>query len=764
MAHGYTRYSNPYTNTGGLSAYVAGKIGAAAKMARDERKSRDEEVKSLQEKGELSDEEQQRLDFLTEQQGGRKGSFFGKALVREFGGDRARRLQGTFSKNPEASKDPALTKEQRFAAVLDRAKPADDPVQPETPFQPTIPGLETAMGEQETPNVLEKAFDKIAKSYDAIADRVSSLASEEKQSVSNDNSNNKFLSNITSGLQSLKEYFKRDNDLKDNENDIESQQLELALDRQDDAEMTAKQASMEMGSDLSGQTSVAGEPGSDEGGGRAGGGMGGMLMKFGGNLLKLIGKGRGGGAKAGAIRPQARAYNAPVGPQPMNSPSPWAAAGPGEMGNAAGFVPRMPAGVTPMSKGGVIPKLAPGGIVDNPTVTNLNPGDAVVPLNRNNALSKTLNSATEGSSGKDITDPMSKVMQLPSQVGGGLMLSLLADVMKKLGGIGSMLKPVLAPLAGPLAGAFGLPPTIINAMFGGAAQAATFDPSKYFDGESESETGGKDGTTPSTTPPGMGGADLGASMREGETIQAQDPNGPGGFIQGGSGKGSEGGQNTTGGYATHYHLTPPSNDANGWAQSRSVAFTSAKMMLARGSKIHFGNVKRDAHPGISDAELQSLIAAEQQAHTKPGRTQGGIDMQESQNGNMRLKFPLKVTNVTNDISGGSGRTARIIGTNVRLAHGAAGSANSVESAAMPQVANQPPVALPGADPNRLGAANPLLTPAPPAAPVPQVSGALGAIIRQNQAAAQRQRSDLSSTLQYSVYNPSGINSLYQFSY
>jgi len=42
---------------------------------------------------------------------------------------------------------------------------------------------------------------------------------------------------------------------------------------------------------------------------------------------------------------------------------------------------------------------------------------------------------------------------------------------------------------------------------------------------------------------------------------------------------------------------------------------------------------------------------------------------------------------------------------VLLAH-----ANSVESAAMPQVANQPPVGLPGADPRQPSPANPLLTP------------------------------------------------------
>jgi len=763
MAHGYASYSNPYKEGTGLSGYIAGKIGSAAKMARDERQARDEEVKALQEKEELTDEEQERLDFLTEQQGGRKGSFFFKSMMSEFGGDRARRLKGTFSKDPSAANDPALTKEERFSALLDKDKPTEAPVDPDTPYQPTIPGLESATGEEKTPNILERAFDKVAKSYDSIADRVSALASEEKQSVSSDSYNNRFLSNITASLQAIKEYFSKDNDLKEEENDIEQGQLELALDRQENAKMSEKADAMSATEDLSGVSAVEGEPGSKVA-------EGGPLSMV-GNLLKNIKGLLGGKGRAGKTQ-----YSNPIGPQPMNSPTPWAAKGPGDAGGMfgqGGFTPRMPAApIKPMSEGGIIPgkkptKLAGGGIVDNPTVTKLNPGDSVVPLNRNNGMGKMFKAAGQGSAGKDITDPMAKVMQLPTQVGGGLLLGLLSDVMKKvmsgLGPIGDMIKPIINPLAAPLAGAFGLPATIVSAMFGGSAQAATFDPSKYFDGESESKTGG-DGTGPSTTPPaGGGGADLGASMRAGETIQAQDPNGPGGFIQGGSGKGSEGGQNTNQGYATHYHLTPPSNDAAGWAQSRAVAFTSAKMMLARGSKIHFGNVVRDVTPGISDAELQSIIAAEQQAHTKPGRTQGGIDMQESQNGNMRLKFPLKVTNVTNDISGGAGRTARIIGTNVRLAHGAAGSANSVESAAMPIATNQPPVALPGSDP-RAAAANPLLTPQATPPGTPPQNPFVTLMLQQAAANQAKTKTDLSSNPMFSVNNPSGVSSLYQWSY
>jgi len=60
MAHGFLRATSPYSDKESLSGYIASKIGNAAKMAAAERKSRDEEIKSLQEKQSLTDEEQER--------------------------------------------------------------------------------------------------------------------------------------------------------------------------------------------------------------------------------------------------------------------------------------------------------------------------------------------------------------------------------------------------------------------------------------------------------------------------------------------------------------------------------------------------------------------------------------------------------------------------------------------------------------------------------------------------------------------------------
>lgn len=747
MAHGFASYSKP--NYGNLSGYIAGKIKTAAGMAAEERKSRDEEIKSLQEKKELTDEEQERLNFLTDQQGGRKGSFFGKALAAEFGGDRARRIKGTFSKDPSRENDPALSKEERFSAILDKpGTTAEDPVKPETPYtQLSLPGMEPKGGGVDMKESLSRIFSTIAKSYDTIADRVSAVGSAEKENVTKSDKRNTFLASISSGLASLKDYFNNDTKLKEKEHDTEVQQLEFAFERQQDAESAAAESSIESGQDLSStvgyQDPYAKKDEEDKGG----------ILGSIGNFLKNFMPGKDKASPAspspiseGPIPPQKMSEGGVIPPKKMSE---------GGLVTAPKKAEKKPANnIKKLSHGGIVPspkpkkektKLAEGGLYDNPTVTNLNPGDAVVPLNRNNGMGKMFQSAGSSAS-RVMADPLAKVMELPSQVGGGMMMGLLSQGMEKLGGIANFFKPAIMKIATPLAQMFGLPATIISSFFGGPAAAATtgMDPSKYLTGKEES-TGPGGGGAPPSPPPGGGGADLGASMRAGETIQAQGENESGGFIQGGSGLGSEGGQNTSGGYATHYHLSPPSNDAGGWAQARAVAFTSAKMMLSRGSSVYFGNIKQFAVKG-DDAKLQQQIAAEQQAHTQPGRTQGGIDMQESQNGNMKLKFPLKVTNVTNDINSGSGRTARIIGTNVRLAHGGAGSANSLEST----VAQGAPPTAPGTPPARPGA--------PPAAAAPAVSALTLPAARsqpQQQAAAP-----MGLSQSFGLNNPTGISNLY----
>jgi hypothetical protein len=173
--------------------------------------------------------------------------------------------------------------------------------------------------------------------------------------------------------------------------------------------------------------------------------------------------------------------------------------------------------------------------------------------------------------------------------------------------------------------------------------------------------------------------------------------GAGGFLQGASGDGKE----DQGRYGVHFHLSPPNMTEDGYKKARDVAFAAVKAMLARGSRIHFGNIKEDLLAGASDSQIKSMILREQKAHSKKGRTQGGIDLQEI-NPNVgptiaglpgsKIAFPLAVGKVSSLSSGsGYGREAEVLGSGgVTLAHGAAGSTASNVSGASPraQLASQ----------------------------------------------------------------------------
>ena len=164
--------------------------------------------------------------------------------------------------------------------------------------------------------------------------------------------------------------------------------------------------------------------------------------------------------------------------------------------------------------------------------------------------------------------------------------------------------------------------------------------------------------------------------------------GAGGFIQGGSGSGGD----AT--YATHFHIDTKNANPNAaqLANIREVSFQAVKAMFARGSWVHFGNIKKNVYSNVSDSELKSLIAAEQRAHD--ARSSAGVDIQEhnpktkqtfpSQPGSA-TKFPFAVGEVY--YRGGYGREAEIIGTGgITVSHGAAGSKASQVS---PQLAKVP---------------------------------------------------------------------------
>jgi len=468
MAHGFNSYQQP--TYGNLSSYIGGKVKDSFAMAADERRARDEEVKTLQAKEERTEEETERLNFLTKQQGRKKGSFFGKALSAQFGGDKLRRTQGYFKKNPDDTQDPSLTKEQRFSALLNRAEIPDAPLPPPPDdLDPMDYGDGNAQAPVPQQSLLDKLLSHIKSSYERIGAKVSALQSAESKTSAVKEKDNTTLAKITSTLDSIKQYFNKDNQLKIEENNIEKQKLSIERDGLDDAKAARAEANLEKGEDLSTFGDV--EPAKE------GKSIFKTLTDGVGNLFKMFGK-----KKSKGVMPQSKAYSNPIGPQPMNSSTPWAAKGAGDRGGMfgnMGFTPRLPA-----------TKLSEGGIVDNPTITKLNPGDSVIPLNRNNALAQSFKAAGPVV-GADIAQPMAEIIQLPTKVGGGLLVGLMSKVTEKLGGLSTILKPAIERVAQPIVKMFGLPATVVSAMFGGAPAAAAtmdldFDLSKFFDPKSES--------------------------------------------------------------------------------------------------------------------------------------------------------------------------------------------------------------------------------------------------------------------------------------
>ena len=469
MAHGFVSYSQPKYGLD-LGAMVAGKIKDSFGMAAEERRLRDEEIAKLQGKEERTAEDDKRLEELLDQKKSRtegrkrdriKNSFFTKAMMSQFGGDRARRLQGTLSSSPRGSQDPSLTKEQRYSALLDEsmAAPGEAPAAPDD-IDPMDYGDANAQAPTPRQSGLEKALGRVSEALSIISSKVSSLKQEEAKSKTATESR---LAKFNSVFESIKNYFDRDNDLKKTENTIEQQKIENFRDAQADAKVAREQSAIKEGEDLSTFEDMEERP---EGKGK--GLLGGIMDGVKGLFKNFMG-GKKGAAKG------VTGYSKPIGPQPMNSGTPWARMGAGDRGGMFGqgqFTPRLSSA-----------KLSEGGIITKPTTGTLEPGSSVIPLNRNNAVADTFQAAKETAGDASIADPMAQVMQLPSKVGGGLLIGLLSKAMSSLGGIASMLKPVIQPVLNTLVPAFGLPATVAAAIFGGGpAQAATgdFDLDSFF--------------------------------------------------------------------------------------------------------------------------------------------------------------------------------------------------------------------------------------------------------------------------------------------
>jgi hypothetical protein len=153
-------------------------------------------------------------------------------------------------------------------------------------------------------------------------------------------------------------------------------------------------------------------------------------------------------------------------------------------GIAGKFINKGKGGATPsptkMSKGGIAvgpKKLANGGfqpgIYNKPTVGNLAPGQAVIPMNRN--IGKKVLGGSTGEDVKKKHQPLATSMEQPIKAIGSTIVALAGDVIRSLGALAGFFAPYITPLIGSLGKVLGVPMSMIESLLGGPAYAATTD-------------------------------------------------------------------------------------------------------------------------------------------------------------------------------------------------------------------------------------------------------------------------------------------------
>lgn len=132
-----------------------------------------------------------------------------------------------------------------------------------------------------------------------------------------------------------------------------------------------------------------------------------------------------------------------------------------------------------MSKGGIAlgpKKLAKGGfqpgLYTKPTVGNLAPGQAVIPMNRN------IGKKMLGGGSNDVKkkhQPLADVMQQPIKAIGGAIIAMAGNVIRSMGALAGFFTPYITPLIKSLGRILGVPVSLIETLLGGPAYAATLD-------------------------------------------------------------------------------------------------------------------------------------------------------------------------------------------------------------------------------------------------------------------------------------------------
>lgn len=452
MAAGTVSYEQP--SYGSLAGAMGDKIGSAISMAASARKRREDEIKELNEKPNKTDEEELRLSDLLQEKTDRKpGSLFGKAMVSEFGGDKARRTMGFFQSNPDDKNDPALTKAQRFEASL-QAPPKQGVIQPELPLS------DAGYKEQST---VDKLAGVIAIKFKEISSKLDGLKNQEAADQTPS-----VVVKLADNINGLKSYFNKNNKIQEESNTISNEQLTENIKAADRAEASDIEDSGESRDRQVGGVGYDNERERGEGAK----GIIGKVLDVGKGLIG----GRRGGRRGKNRMPRmskGRQYTKPIGPLGRGSSQPWAR-GRGQSGGMGGFMPRLQSRALPGRKfasGGVIDrpgdqvKLASGGVVDNPTNLSGGGDQAIIPKAKLTDAIKT-NPENQKKSG-----PFAKALMLPTVAAGSLVLSTLTNVVKNMGGLSKIFMPILGKILGPAATAFGLPGGLVAGMLLGGSPA-----------------------------------------------------------------------------------------------------------------------------------------------------------------------------------------------------------------------------------------------------------------------------------------------------
>lgn len=192
------------------------------------------------------------------------GFFLRKALFNRFGGDLFNRTVGTFSQSPEAYQDPALSKEQRFAASLAATPPPPRP----TPSDKNEPKqLELNLGiksgsvsyvDKSNPvydlnarDIIEQSNRKLKKSYDKLANDVKTLFKNKDSKNQVEAEKGSIFDSIPKLFDSIKESVKKGNGYQKELVKVKGETLQVVKDARESEEDYIKEKEYEQDKDLS---------------------------------------------------------------------------------------------------------------------------------------------------------------------------------------------------------------------------------------------------------------------------------------------------------------------------------------------------------------------------------------------------------------------------------------------------------------------------------------------------------------------------------